>query len=72
LPELIETNFRNIPNGATPTVEVGGTTITFPTASDRATGLEADIVSVKPSAETDRLDKALESRTFVVAGTTFL
>jgi hypothetical protein len=58
--------------GATPLAEVGGTTITLPGASDCATALEADIVSVNPLGEIDRLDNAAESKTFVVAGTTFL
>jgi hypothetical protein len=68
----IATTFRNIPMGATPDDEVGGTTITLPTASDWATGLEADMVNINPSVDTDKFDSATESKTLVVAGTTSL
>jgi hypothetical protein len=59
----IETTFRNILIGATPLADVGGTTISLPTASDCASGLKADMVSVSPSEETDKLDRAAEFST---------
>jgi hypothetical protein len=69
---LIDSTFLSIPVGAAPPALVGGTIITSPTESDWATGLEADMLSVRPSVETDRLVCATESKSFEVAGTTFL
>lgn len=67
-----DTTFLINPLGAGPVVGVGGAMSTSPGASALPIGLAEDIVSVRPSVEMDKLDSPKESRTFVVAGITFL